>query len=218
MREKLLRADFHIHTRYSMDCHNELDEIILRCQQLNLDCIAIADHDATEGAFKLKQLAPFKVIIAEEILTPTGEVMGMFLKEHIASGLSIERAIDSIHAQDGLVCIPHPFDPMRGLRLNDEGWEQIIDRVDILEIFNARCPFGKPATKARSYAAKHNKPGTAGSDAHSIGEIGNVTVEMPDFNTPEEFLLSLRRAKVNGKRSSPLVHLNSTWSKIKKVF
>jgi predicted metal-dependent phosphoesterase TrpH len=214
----LLRGDFHIHTKYSMDCHNELDEIILRCQQLDINCIAVSDHDATEGAFKLKEIAPFKVIIAEEILTPSGEVMGLFLKEHVASGLSIERAIDSIRVQGGLVSIPHPFDPMRGLRLNEEGWERIISQVDILEVFNARCPFGKPATRAKAYANKHNLPGIAGSDAHSIGEIGNVIVEMPDFTTPEEFLLSLKKAKINGKRSSPLVHLNSTWSKIRKAF
>jgi predicted metal-dependent phosphoesterase TrpH len=214
----LLRGDFHIHTKYSMDCHNELDEIVLRCQQLNINCVAISDHDATEGAFKLKTIAPFKVIIAEEILTPSGEVMGLFLKEHIASGLSIERAIDSIRAQGGLVSIPHPFDPMRGLRLNEEGWERIISQVDILEVFNARCPFGKAATRAKSYASKHNLPGIAGSDAHSIGEIGNVVVEIPDFNTPDEFLQSLKTAKISGKRSSPLVHLNSTWSKIRKAF
>jgi predicted metal-dependent phosphoesterase TrpH len=214
----LIKADFHIHTRYSMDCHNELDEIILRCQEIGINCIAIADHDATEGAFKLKTIAPFQVIVSEEVLTPSGEVMGLFLKEHIASGLSIERAIDSIRAQGGLVSIPHPFDPMRGLRLNEEGWERIIPQVDILEVFNARCPFGRPATKARAYARKHNLPGIAGSDAHSIGEIGNVIVEMPDFNSPEEFLESLKKAKINGRRSSPFVHLNSTWSKIRKAF
>jgi predicted metal-dependent phosphoesterase TrpH len=214
----LVKADFHIHTRYSMDCHNELDEIILRCQELGINCIAIADHDATEGAFKLKEIAPFKVIVAEEILTPSGEVMGLFLKEHIASGLSIERAMDSIRAQGGLVSIPHPFDPMRGLRLNEEGWERIIPQVDILEVFNARCPFGRPATKAKAYAREHGLPGIAGSDAHSIGEIGNVIMEMPDFNSPEEFLESLKKAKINGKRSSPLVHFHSTWSKIRKAF
>jgi predicted metal-dependent phosphoesterase TrpH len=214
----LVKADFHIHTRYSMDCHNELDEIILRCQELGINCIAIADHDATEGAFKMKEIAPFKVVIAEEILTPSGEVMGLFLKEHIASGLSIERAMDSIRAQGGLVSIPHPFDPMRGLRLNEEGWERIVPQVDILEVFNARCPFGRPATKAKAYAREHKLPGIAGSDAHSIGEIGNVIMEMPDFNSPEEFLESLKKAKINGKRSSPLVHFHSTWSKIRKAF
>ena len=214
----MLKGDFHIHTRYSMDCHNELEEIIARCQELGINCIAIADHDATEGALKMREMAPFKVIIAEEVLTPSGEVMGLFLKKHIASGLSIERAMDAIHAQGGLVSIPHPFDPLRGLRLNEDGWERIIGNVDILEVFNARCPFGRPATRARAYAREHGLPGIAGSDAHSIGEIGNAIVEFSDFNTPQEFLESLKKAKINGKRSSPFVHFHSTWSKIRNAF
>ena len=214
----MLKGDFHIHTRYSMDCHNELEEIIARCQELGINCIAISDHDATEGAFKMKDMAPFKVIVAEEVLTPSGEVMGLFLKEHIASGLSIERAMDTIHAQGGLVSIPHPFDPLRGLRLNDEGWQKIIGQVDILEVFNARCPFGRPATRAKAYAREQGLPGIAGSDAHSIGEIGNAIVELAEFDTPEEFLQSLRKARINGKRSSPFVHFHSTWSKIRNAF
>jgi predicted metal-dependent phosphoesterase TrpH len=214
----VLKADFHIHTKYSMDCHNDLEEISQRCQQLGLNCINVCDHDATEGAFKLKQTAPFKVIIGEEVLTPAGEVMGMFLKERIASGLSVERAIDAIRAQGGLVCIPHPFDTLRGLRLTPAEFERIIPNVDIIEVFNARCRFESFNKRAREFAEKHRLPGSAGSDAHSIAEIGNVIVEMPDFSTPEDFLKSLKLAKISGKRSSPLVHLHSTWAKIKRAF
>lgn len=214
----MLKGDFHIHTRYSMDCHNGLEEIITRCQECGINCIAISDHDATEGAFKMKEMAPFKVIVAEEVLTPSGEVMGLFLKEHIASGLPIEKAMDAIHAQGGLVNIPHPFDPLRGLRLNEDGWQRIVGKVDIMEVFNARCPFGRPATRAKAYAREHGLPAIAGSDAHSIGEIGNTIVELEDFNTPQEFLESLKKARINGRRSSPFVHFHSTWSKIRNAF
>jgi predicted metal-dependent phosphoesterase TrpH len=214
----LLKGDFHIHTRYSMDCHNELEEIIARCQEVGINCIAIADHDATEGAFKMKEIAPFRVVVAEEVLTPSGEVMGLFLREHIASGPPIEKVIDAIHDQGGLVNIPHPFDPLRGLRLNEEGWQRIIGKVDILEVFNARCPFGRPEARARTYAREHGLPAIAGSDAHSIGEIGNTIVELEDFNTPQEFLESLKKAKINGRRSSLFVHFHSTWSKIRNAF
>jgi hypothetical protein len=214
----LLKADFHIHTRYSMDCHTELEELIERCQELGIDCVAVSDHDATEGAFKMKDMAPFKVIIAEEILTPSGEVMGLFLKEHIASGMTIERAIDSIHAQGGLVSIPHPFDPLRGLRLNDEAWARILPKLDIIEVFNARCPLERYNTRAKTYAREHSLPGIAGSDAHTLAEIGSTLVEIPDFNTPQEFLESLKKARINGKRSSLLVHFHTTWAKIKKAF
>ncbi|MCX6002849.1 MAG: PHP domain-containing protein, partial [Chloroflexi bacterium] len=131
----MLKADFHIHTKYSMDCQNELEEIIERCQTLGINCIAIADHDAVEGALKMQEIAPFKVIVAEEILTFSGEVMGMFLKKHIASGIPIEEAIASIKEQGGLVAIPHPFAPLRGLRLSNEIFERLAPQIDIIEVF-----------------------------------------------------------------------------------
>jgi len=87
----MLKADFHIHTKYSMDCHNELEDIVKRCQKLGLTCIAIADHDAVEGGLELQKIAPFKVIVAEEVLTHQGEVMGMFLKKRIAGGIPCSR-------------------------------------------------------------------------------------------------------------------------------
>jgi predicted metal-dependent phosphoesterase TrpH len=214
----LLKADFHIHTKYSMDCQTELEDIVKRCQKLGINCIAISDHDAVEGALTMQKIAPFKVILAEEVLTFNGEVMGMFLKERIPSGIPIEKAIAAIKEQGGLVSIPHPFDPLRGLRLNAEEFNKLAPQIDIIEVFNARCPFGQPAVKAKNYAQEHNLPGTAGSDAHIISEIGNVFVELDDFNSPAEFLTVLKQAKIQGKRSSPFVHFHSTWAKIRKIF
>lgn len=201
-----------------MDCRMEPEDIIKRSMELGLTCINISDHDAVEGAQVAQKLAPFKVIVSEEVLTHSGEVMGMFLKERIASGISLDQAIEAIKAQGGLVAIPHPFDPLRGLRVSAEEFERLVPRIDIIEVFNARCPFGHAATKARDFAQKHNLPGTAGSDAHTLDEIGNVFVELPDFDTPAEFLKSLGQAKIEGKRASPFVHINTTIDKIKKSF
>jgi len=125
----MLKADFHIHTKYSMDCRNELEDIVKRCQKLGLTCIAIADHDAVEGGLELQKIAPFKVIVAEEVQTYNGEVMGMFLKKRIASGIPLQQAIAAIKEQGGLVNIPHPFDPMRGLRLNADEFNNLRRRL-----------------------------------------------------------------------------------------
>ena len=57
-----------VHTEYSMDCHTSLEDIITRCLEIGINCIAIADHDSVEGALKMQNMAPFKVIVAEEIL------------------------------------------------------------------------------------------------------------------------------------------------------
>ncbi len=211
----MLKADLHIHTEYSSDCNTPLEKIINRCSELGINCIAIADHGTTEGALKMQEIAPFPVIVAEEILTPHGEIMGMFLKETIPSGLSVEQTISRIKAQGALVNIPHPFDMLRGLRLDSKELEALVDQIDAVEVFNAREPFCKPSAKARAFAQKYGIPETAGSDAHTIGEIGNAYIEMPEFNGRDDFLQALRTGKVVGHRTNPLIHFVSVWEKLK---
>ena len=212
----MLKADLHIHTEYSMDCSMPLEKIIKRCLELKINCIAISDHGTAEGALKMQRLAPFKVIVAEEILTPDGEIMGMFLKETIPSGISIRQAISQIKAQGALVNIPHPFDSLRGLRLDSRELEELVDQIDTMEVFNAREPFRNPTIKAQTFTQKHDIPGTVGSDAHTIGEIGNACIDMPQFNSRDEFLQVLRAGKVVGHRTNPLIHVVTTWEKLKK--
>ena len=214
----MLKADFHIHTEYSMDCNTPLEKIISRCRELGINCIAIADHSTAEGALKMQKIAPFPVIVAEEILTPYGEIMGMFLKETIPSGLSVEETISRIRAQDGLVNIPHPFETIRHSSLNSNVIEEIAGQIDIVEVFNARTPFAASSTKALAFAQKHGIVPGAGSDAHTLSEIGNAYIEMPEFNGKDEFLQALAQGKINGHRASPAMRVYSTWAKFKNQF
>ena len=213
-----MKADLHIHTEYSRDSNTSLDKLINRCLELGINCVAVADHGTTEGAIKLKSLAPFTVIIAEEILTPHGEIMGMFLKETIPSHLSVLETISRIKAQDGLVCIPHPFDRFRASALDSSVIEEIIDQIDIIEVFNARAIPFQNLNKAHVFAQKHTIAQSAGSDAHTLAEIGNAYIEMPEFNGRDDFLQALSRGKVCGRRTSPFVHLYSLRNRIKRKF
>jgi len=214
----MIKADLHIHTEFSMDCDMSLDLIIERCLEKGINCIAIADHGTTEGALKMQSQSPFKVIVAEEILTPHGEIMGMFLKETIPSGQSVEKTISEIRAQGGLVCIPHPFDNLRPSALGGKIVSEIVEHVDIIEVFNARAILQRNTTQAKNFAREHNIPGSAGSDAHTPQEIGNAYIEMPDFNGKEEFLQSLAKGNIVGRRSNPLVHFNSLAQSLKNHF
>ncbi|MFC1964037.1 PHP-associated domain-containing protein [Chloroflexota bacterium] len=214
----MLKADFHIHTEYSMDCSSPLDKIIQRCEQLGINCIAIADHGTVEGALKMQKIAPFKVIVAEEILTPHGEIMGMFLKETIPSGLSVPETIRAIREQGGLINIPHPFDTVRPSALKRKIVEEIITEIDLIEVFNSRNILRRNAREALAFAEKHNIPKSAGSDAHSIPEIGNAYLEMPEFQGENDFLEALAQGKVSGRRTNPMIHFNSRWTKIKNSF
>ncbi len=214
----MLKADLHIHTEYSMDCTTPLEKIIQRCLEININCIAVADHGTTEGALKLQNITPFTVIVAEEILTPHGEIMGMFLKETIPSGLSVEQTLACIREQDALVCIPHPFDTLRHSALDRQIIETIIEQVDIIEVFNARSPLMRGSDKANILAEKYGILKSAGSDAHTVAEIGNAYVEMPEFNGKDDFLQALQNGKIVGNRTNPVIHFASVWARLRNRF
>lgn len=211
-----MKADFHIHTCYSMDCEMELKDIIERCQKMEIDCVAITDHGTVEGALKMKEIAPFKIIVGEEVLTDYGEIMGMFLKETVPSNISVDEAISRIKDQGGLVCLPHPFDPLRGLAMELEEVDKLAPRVDIVEVFNARSPTNSTADKALDYALRHKIPATAGSDSHTLGEIGRTFVEIDDFDTPDQLLEVLKHGRISRHKASIFVHIFSTITKIKR--
>jgi len=212
----MLKADLHIHSKYSLDSNNPLEGIIERCQQRGINCIAVCDHGTAEGGLKIKELAPFKVIVAEEVLTPEGEIMGMFLKETIPSGSSPEETIEQIREQGGLVCIPHPFDRFRPSAMKGHTLARIVDQVDIIEVFNARTLPYQNMNKPRNFAQQHNLVQGAGSDAHTLAEIGNAYVELPEFNGCDDFLEALAQGKIGGRRTNPFTHFFSLGNRIKK--
>ena len=213
----MLKADLHVHTWHSIDSSMSYGQLIESCLVKGINCVAIADHGTTEGARDLQKIAPFKIIVCEEVLTPCGEIMGMFLKEDIPAKLPVADAIKLIREQGGLVNIPHPFDRVRPSAFrNLKVLESIAGQVDIIEVFNSRSLFPGAERRARAFAAAHNKVISYGSDGHSPSEIGCAYVEMDDFNSGEEFLSSLSTAKLYGRKSSPLIHLISSAARFRK--
>jgi predicted metal-dependent phosphoesterase TrpH len=88
--------------------------------------------------------------------------------------------------------------------------------VDIIEVFNARSLSAGSSTRAAKMAQKYGKLASAGSDAHTLSEIGNAYVEMPKFNCKDEFLASLAKGKISGNKSNPAARFVSTWNRLKK--
>lgn len=186
------------------------------CLERGINCLAVADHDTIAGALKLKEMAPFRVIVAEEILTTDGEMMGLFLKERVCQGLSPRETASRIRAQGGLVAVPHPFGRSLPWHANTLTSVELLSQIDIVETFNSRTPFSSSNQKAARLASEHGKAASAGSDAHTVDEIGQAYVEMPEFEGPGDFLNSLRQGRIFGQRSSPAVHFASTWARIRR--
>ena len=211
----MIRADLHSHTHFSRDGLTTPERYVERSIDKGIACAAVSDHNNIDGASAVKRIAPFKVIVSEEIRSSEGEIIGYFLNETIPRGLTPEETVRAIRAQGGVVGIPHPFDRWRSSPITLEALNRIVDDVDIIEVFNARNLQQADNLHALHYAREHGKLRSAGSDSHHHTEIGSAWVEMPDFDTPAEFLQSLRQGRICGRLSSPFVHLLSTAAKLR---
>lgn len=216
-RSKLLKADFHMHTHFSRDSVISPERMVARCQQMGLNCIAVTDHNTMEGALAVQRIAPFMVVLGEEVGTSEGEIIGLFLKEPVPRGLSPLETVKRIKDQGGLVSIPHPFDRLRRQVISQRALEDVLPYVDIIEVFNSRNTFQADNRKAREFAERHHLVGAGVSDAHTVGELGHTCVEMPEFDgTPEGLMRSLAQGRIVGRPSSPLVHVTTTFIKLKR--
>lgn len=199
-----------------MDCNTPLEKIVSRCLEIGINCIAICDHGTAEGGLRMREIAPFPVIVAEEILTSHGEIIGMFLEETIPSRLPVKEVISQIRAQGGLVCIPHPFDMLRQSALRSNMIEEIVEQIDIIEVANSRTLLPRNSAKALAFAAKYGITKSAGSDAHTPREIGRTYIEMPEFEGKDDFLQALERGNISGSVTNPLIHFASGWTRLRK--
>lgn len=201
----MLRADLHVHTSFSRDGQATPEEIAARCERVGLSCVAVTDHDTIAGALETRRVAPFRVIVGEEVNTRSGHVVGLFLSEEVPAGLSAIETMRVIKEQGGLVLLPHPFDRFRLGVLHRVSPEALLPLVDAVEVFNARTFLPQDNHLARRLADRHGFPATAGSDAHSVHELGRTYLEMPDFDgTPGGFLEALAKATLMTRRANPL--------------
>ncbi|MFN2617271.1 MAG: glycosyltransferase [Thermoleophilaceae bacterium] len=210
VRKRLAKRDFihvdlHMHTDHSPDCATPVDTLLETAKEVGLGAIAVTDHNEVSGALEARERADgIKVIVAEEVKTADqGEVIGLFIKEKIPRGMTLQETIAEIRRQGGLVYVPHPFDRMHAVP-DYEHMLDVVDQLDAVEVFNPRVAFSAFNEEAARFAAKYRIAAGAGSDSHVAQGLGSVKIRMHDFDGPEEFLESLRDADIVRKRQSLL--------------
>jgi predicted metal-dependent phosphoesterase TrpH len=190
----LIRVDLHLHSSASADCHVEPEQVAARCRRLGLSPVFLTDHNSIEGATRLQAMPGQRVVAGEEIMTSDGELIGLFLSRPIPKGLTPIETAREIKDQGGLVYLEHPYDPFRR-HLVEEAIEAVADFIDIVEVFNGRSD-EKSNRLAEDLRQTLGAAAGAGSDAHSLAELGSVYVEMEDFEGAQDFLVKLRRSRI----------------------
>jgi predicted metal-dependent phosphoesterase TrpH len=211
-----MRLDMHMHTRASFDCLSDPREVVRHALSRGIDRVCITDHNEISAAVALQQEFRDRIIVGEEVKTAEGvDIIGLFLRECIPKGTPARETCERIREQGGLVYVPHPFAGGKGGGGRILGTIQ--DLVDVVEGFNARIHDPALNRKAVEWAEARSLPLGAGSDAHTLREVGRAWVELPPFEAgPGALLQALRLGSLHGALSSRAVHLASTWAKARK--
>lgn len=209
----------HVHTHRSFDSLNEPNALLAAAAARGIDMLCVTDHNQIAAALELKQRYPQRIIVGEEVKTAEGvDVIGLFIHTLIPKGTPARATCDLIHEQGGLVYVPHPF--ARGKGGGGRILDVIADQIDVLEGFNARLHDPALNERAVAWAAERGLPLGAGSDAHTLAEVGRGFVELPAFaDEPASFRNALQAGTIRGTTSPRSVHFASTYAKVhKKLF
>jgi len=212
----LITLDLHLHSVGSWDSLSDPEALLARAAEQGIDRLAITDHNELFVARAMAERYPDRVIPGEEVKTAEGiDVIGLYLTEVIPKGTPARETIDRIRDQGGIPYLPHPFAKGKGgggVHVDD-----LAPLVDVVEVFNSRLHPEALNAPTRPVVARYGRLTSVGSDAHTVGEIGNAKLRVPRHeNTAEGLRWALARATWTAREASRLVHLGSTWAKVRK--
>ena len=205
-------VEFHCHTNASKDSLTPPAELVAAARRKGIDRLIITDHNTTAGAHAARSLDPELVIVGEEIMTTRGEILASFVTEEIPAGLTPQETIQRLRDQGAFISVSHPFDRLRSGAWKEPDLLDILPLVDAIEVFNSRCMFPIFNREARRFAEKHNIPGTVGSDAHAVFEVGRSLLRLQPFDGPDEMRKLIRAGEPVTKWSPPWFHFTSRYA------
>ena len=212
-----MKLDFHCHTNHSPDSIIKPKELAVKAKKLGI-IPAITDHNKITVYAELK-LYGMKFIPGEEIRTDKGDLIGLYLTEVIPKHTPFLDALNMIKEQGGISYLPHMYDKTR----HGVAVEELAKKVDIIEIFNARCPIQKFNEDAEEFAKKHAQLTGVGSDSHFLFEFGRTYFEIDsDFDMIKDnpkALLKVLKTKpiiIHGKKAPIFVRGTTRLVKVVK--
>jgi predicted metal-dependent phosphoesterase TrpH len=221
MKKRLYPFDLHSHTLFSKDGLNRPQDMFKWMKKKNLKGMALTEHERASILKAVVHNGRFLLPACEFKSTDYGELIGLFINDHIKNRTFVEIAED-IHDQAAFTVLPHPRDPFRKqTALMQNLPDEVIEKhVDFIEGINSRCLLPLFNTWAQNLAQNLNKPMTAGSDAHSHLEIGHAKTWFERADTPEQVYKELKKGntRISGRISFPWVHLPSMlWQRARKL-
>lgn len=221
MNQRLSAFDLHMHTIHSKDGLQNPYSLFKTMKKKGLRGVAPTEHWRASTLKVIERDGLFIIPACEYKTKDYGEVIGLFISEHIENRTFAETAED-VHDNNGLVVLPHPRDPLRKHTAIRKGLpdELITKHVDLIEGINSRCIIDYFNKRAQKLAKRLNKPMTAGSDGHSSWEMGHAKTWLQDIETADDIYNELKkgRTQITGWPSFFMLHIPTMlWQRVRKV-
>ena len=207
--------DLHVHTRrYSGCSFIQYEEVIGQAVSAGLNGLALTEHGMRwpDSEFsKLHEEAAKRGIVlinGQEIHAKDaagrseGEYLIFGMKRSLTRTKTAEQLVETVHQEGGVIIAAHPYKLSRGGRSHYYGAADLIYRLNLDGIELCHPDHSEAAISKVKKAMEQLKiPGTGGSDAHKILNIGSyVTVfENPVLNE-EDFLREIRAGRLWGTK------------------
>ena len=185
--------DMHVHSKHSHDSKVQVQDILNRAKELNIG-IAITDHNAIEGSLEAGKQNEVLVIPGIEVTTSEykdvliyfenfnelkdfyNNHVNPFIKLRKRTSYTKIKMIDLLKSLKGYKCIisiAHPFIviPKRSFYFVQQ--QKYFNDIDAIEVMN-RAQTKKSDLACYGFALNNNKMITAGSDAHTVKNIGKI--------------------------------------------
>ena len=180
------RADLHVHTTWSDGASTPEDVLNFYALHSGVRVLAITDHDTIDGALHARRYAAshpelfghLDVIVAEEVTSSDGHILGLFLKDWVPPGMDAERTIEAIHRQGGIAIAAHPYTSMmRFLGLIGVGDLIRTLPFDAVEVRNSNFTEVLANRKAARRAGDKARVGC--SDGHFLDAVALCYTDFP---------------------------------------
>ncbi len=203
-------VDLHAHSFPASQCSAiSVDRLIQEAQRIGLNALCLTDHNHVWEPRKIKDLTQkhgFLVLGGNEITTDQGDMLVFGMSNDVQGIITLEELRPLVDASKGFIIAAHPFrgflvfdTSQIGMTVEKAIQRPVYQKVHAIEVLNGKVTAHENRF-ARDVAEQLGLPGTGGSDAHELEDIGKYATCFHDAIHSEQDLV----AALHGGNFNPI--------------
>jgi len=183
-------VDLHTHSFPASQCSAvSVDRLIEEAQRIGLNALCLPDHNHVWQPRTIKDLTQkhgFLVLSGNEITTDQGDMLVFGMSKDVQGIIKLEELRPLVDASKGFIIAAHPFrgflvfdTSQIGMTVEKAIQRPVYQKVHAIEVFNGKVTAHENRF-ACDVAERLGLPGTGGSDAHDLEDVGKYATRFHD--------------------------------------